>query len=52
MTSFSDSKLDIKENLSIHQAVLKQGLLDFPAIKQMHNIFSCISHMISISALM
>lgn len=40
----SDSKLDSKENLSIHQAILKQCLLDFLAIKQMHNIFSCISH--------
>ena len=40
----SDSKLDIKENLSIHQAILKQCLLDFLSIKQMHNIFSCISH--------
>lgn len=51
----SGSKLDIKKkkkNLSIHQAVLKEGLLDFLVIKQMHNIFLCISHMISISSLM
>ena len=40
----SDSKLDSKENLSNHQAISKQCLLDFLAIKQMHNIFSCISH--------
>lgn len=45
-------QLDIKENLSIHQAILRHRLLGSPAVEQMHNIFSSISHMISISALM
>lgn len=34
------NQLDTEENLSVHQAIMKQGLLGSPGVKQAHSVFS------------
>lgn len=34
------NQLDTEENLSVHQTMMKQGLLGSPAVQQAHSVFS------------